>query len=79
MNCRKCGSDTFVVDTREARSGEVRRRQCKNCKERFTTHECYVGDLKEQKETIRQHKNLLKLLRKGLDENNLEVPSVSER
>lgn len=40
MKCPFCSSsDSRVVDTRTARSGIRRRRECKGCGERFTTYE----------------------------------------
>lgn len=40
MICPYCGeSDSRVVDTRAARNGIRRRRECKSCGKRFTTYE----------------------------------------
>lgn len=40
MKCPHCqGSDTRVIDTREADEGVRRRRQCRGCGKRFTTYE----------------------------------------
>ena len=40
MKCPYCqGSDTKVIDTREANEGVRRRRECKSCRKRFTTYE----------------------------------------
>jgi transcriptional repressor NrdR len=42
MNCPFCGyPDSKVIDSRSAESGQVirRRRECKNCRKRFTTFE----------------------------------------
>jgi transcriptional repressor NrdR len=40
MKCPYCqGSDTRVVDTREANDSVRRRRECKGCRKRFTTYE----------------------------------------
>jgi transcriptional regulator NrdR family protein len=39
--CRKCGSNHhLVLYTRRVTGGRIRRRrECRNCKRRFTTHE----------------------------------------
>lgn len=40
MKCPYCGgTDARVVDTREVGDGIRRRRQCQNCKQRYTTYE----------------------------------------
>ncbi len=40
MKCPYCGEhDTKVIDTTESRGGIRRRRECKECGSRFTTHE----------------------------------------
>lgn len=47
MRCPYCGSDTDkVVDSRSSKNGESvrRRRECLNCKQRFTTYE-YIEDV----------------------------------
>ncbi len=43
MQCPYCGyDDSRVVDTRETREGVRRRRECKQCQQRFTTYERVV-------------------------------------
>lgn len=39
MNCPTCGSATHVIDSRKATRWVRRRRECKECGERFTTIE----------------------------------------
>lgn len=41
MYCPKCGKDTNVVDSRESEEGSAvrRRRECSQCRHRFTTYE----------------------------------------
>ena len=39
MNCPKCGSGTYVMDSRVKGYGVYRRRFCPICCNRFTTHE----------------------------------------
>lgn len=50
MYCPKCGSDSVVYDTVSNKTtiGHLikRRRQCKNCKERFTTYEILSSEYK---------------------------------
>lgn len=59
MLCRNCGASTLVLDSRELTTGEVRRRrQCKKCGERFNTRECYVADLDQKEEMVRQFESM---------------------
>lgn len=47
MRCPKCGTETYVIDSRrKGRKGEVirRRRLCKNCGHRLTTYEGEFDD-----------------------------------
>ena len=45
MICIKCGGDTKVVDSRlNPGFSKRRRRECKKCKTRFTTHEILEDD-----------------------------------
>lgn len=39
MNCPKCGSGTYVVDSRHKPSRIYRRRECRVCGNRFSTAE----------------------------------------
>jgi len=40
MRCIECGEDTKVLTTYQNKDGRVRRRrECVDCKTRFTTHE----------------------------------------
>ena len=39
MNCPKCGSGTYVVDSRTKEFSVYRRRECRVCGNRFTTAE----------------------------------------
>lgn len=40
MICPKCGADTKVIETRTAEKNQIRRRrECLECKYRFTTYE----------------------------------------
>lgn len=39
MQCPYCGSDSQVLDSRSTTEGVRRRRQCNECKRRFTTYE----------------------------------------
>lgn len=49
MTCRKCNGKSVVLDSREHQDGTIRRRrECLECKCRWTTHEREVthGDSK---------------------------------
>jgi len=49
--CGKCGRQSFVVDSRNSNKGYRRRRECENCKHRWTTYEFHsdvVRDISEQ-------------------------------
>lgn len=39
MNCPHCGCDTRVIDSRPNEDSIYRRRECENCKHRFSTVE----------------------------------------
>ncbi|MBW6442574.1 transcriptional regulator NrdR [Patescibacteria group bacterium] len=39
MDCHYCGGNTRVIDKRKSPGGIRRRRECLNCKKRFTTYE----------------------------------------
>ena len=47
MDCPKCKSrSTIVIEARrDLAGGKRRRRECQNCKYRFTTYEVYSHDL----------------------------------
>lgn len=40
--CPKCNSKTIVLDSRKTLEHTRRRRECENCKHRFTTKEVVV-------------------------------------
>ncbi len=42
--CPSCGNKTGIVESRHAEYGVRRRRECRVCKDRFTTVETEVGD-----------------------------------
>ena len=48
MKCPKCGGNSIIYDKRwmpimyQITGYNMRRRQCKNCKLRFTTEEIYI-------------------------------------
>lgn len=42
MNCESCGGVTKVVDSRKEGEAVIRRRECSDCGERFTTSEARV-------------------------------------
>ena len=40
MRCPRCNTETYVIDSRPTPADEIRRRrQCPECKYRFTTYE----------------------------------------
>lgn len=39
LKCVKCTGETEVVDSRQGKNGVRRRRECKDCRHRFTTWE----------------------------------------
>lgn len=48
MNCPKCGSKTYIVDSRASnryKQSYRRRRVCYHCKTRFTTYEILPQNL----------------------------------
>jgi len=64
MNCPKCDSrSTFVMETRSDMNGENRRRrECQNCKWRFTTYEVHSYNLLDDDTIKKQKKELMKSL-----------------
>ena len=69
MNCPKCGSKTKVIDTRDSDQFETcwwRRRQCLNCKHKFTTYEILPEVLMELQLTKKTLYKIRKAL--GVDE-----------
>ena len=63
MDCPKCNSKSEVNDSRPTKDNSVRRRrQCKNCGFRFTTHEIFNDTLEvEEVEVIKYNGNWNKL------------------
>lgn len=52
MNCPICGGHTFIKDSRKDEDCVKRRRECEECKHRFSTVEIdadYYETLKEKK------------------------------
>ena len=47
MNCPTCKAETRVVDSRETREGQRRRRLCGSCGHRFSTREVLLEALTE--------------------------------
>lgn len=62
MRCHSCGSEnTYAVDSRflSSRNTRRRRRQCANCKTRFTTYEVTADDLRLAIAHLRRMADLL--------------------
>ena len=62
MRCDKCGSDKFHVIDRRVRNGRIqRRRECKECGNRFNTVEIMMGEYNifrsvlDQKYKLQEH------------------------
>ena len=78
MNCPKCDSrSNFVIETRPDINGENRRRrECENCKCRFTTYEVHKHnvlddyEIEKNKEelvnSLAQAEKLLELIKKAI-------------
>src|SRR4030042_7209633 len=86
MKCPFCGNpDSKVIDSRSAESGQVirRRRECKNCKRRFTTFERFeqfpVAVVKRNgdKESYKREK-ILKGLRKAFEKRPVTSQQIEE-
>ena len=86
MKCPFCGNpDSKVIDSRSAESGQVirRRRECKNCKRRFTTFERFeqfpVAVVKRNgdKESYKREKILIGL-RKAFEKRPVTSQQIEE-
>jgi transcriptional repressor NrdR len=86
MKCPFCGNpDSKVIDSRSAENGQVirRRRECKNCKRRFTTFERFeqfpVAVVKRNgdKEPYKREKILLGL-RKAFEKRPVTSQQIEE-
>jgi len=53
MLCRACGHETHIINVRTSGIHKRRRRECLNCKHRFTTYETRVEDLDTLKKAVR--------------------------
>ena len=73
MNCPKCDSrSTFVLETRPDINGENRRRrECQDCKWRFTTYEVHSYNLLDD-DKIKKHKE-------GLMKSLVDAESLLEK
>ena len=63
MLCPKCKSEnSYVIDCRERKDGNLRRRRtCMDCEHRFTTIEVDIADYDNLKELAATFKKLLAL------------------
>tara|TARA_R100001443_G_scaffold46044_1_gene59044 strand:+ start:246 stop:494 length:249 start_codon:yes stop_codon:yes gene_type:complete len=73
MNCPKCDSrSTYVIETRPDLNGEKRRRrECQDCKWRFTTYEVHSYNLLDD-DKIKKHKE-------GLMKSLVDAESLLEK
>jgi len=64
MNCPKCDSkSTFVLETRSDINGEKRRkRECQDCKYRFTTYEVHSSNMLDDDEIQKNRRELINSL-----------------
>lgn len=68
MNCKQCGSDTKVTDSRVNAKGNVirRRRECLKCAERLTTYEVdcleFAEAIEGNRAAIKAHEDALRAL-----------------
>lgn len=65
MKCPSCYSDTKVVDTRSTLYKKRRRRECINCKTRFTTYETMDNRANIVKKKALSKEEFRKLMEKG--------------
>ena len=69
MKCIFCRRETIVVDSRNNFDFVVRRRrQCIKCKERFTTSETPIKEIKTENKTRKKKKYLSRDKRDGGDD-----------
>tara|TARA_R100000458_G_scaffold30079_1_gene27610 strand:+ start:252 stop:500 length:249 start_codon:yes stop_codon:yes gene_type:complete len=64
MNCPECDSrSTFVLETRPDINGEIRRRrECQDCKCRFTTYEVHSSNMLDDNEIQKNKEELVNSL-----------------
>ena len=74
MDCPKCKTrSTKVIEARrDLAGGKRRRRECQNCKWRFTTYEVYSHNLIDDDEFEKETKELTDLL----EENKHSIMNV---
>ena len=78
MHCIKCGcEESKVIDSRSIEEGNSirRRRECLNCKHRFTTYEKieYTPIVVIKKNGLRQQFDRSKIIKKATDEIEMEI------
>lgn len=70
MICRKCGSETHCIDSRDSKGNSIRRRrECVSCGYRFTTYEISDVALAELKRAERVRDRLIKKIEDYEKEN----------
>lgn len=65
MKCPNCHSDTKVIDSRSTLYEKRRRRECINCKTRFTTYERMDNRANVVKKKVLSKKEFMKLIERG--------------
>ena len=65
-DCPECGSsDTHIVDTRSIREAVRRRRQCRDCRQRWTTYEITAEVFERLSRRAQAYQRLCKAIAKG--------------
>jgi transcriptional regulator NrdR family protein len=62
MNCPQCDSPTGIVESRIVFEGKRRRRQCPQCKHKFTTYEKLHDEGRRYEKLTRKLDNTLQVL-----------------
>lgn len=62
MNCPLCQGATAVFESRIVPDGKRRRRQCSQCKHRFTTMEMFADEIKRYDAVFRKLNTTMSML-----------------
>jgi transcriptional regulator NrdR family protein len=62
MNCPKCHGATHVFETRQSSNGKRRRRECAECKHRFSTLEVLADEVQRYDRTMRKLQNTVAMV-----------------
>jgi transcriptional repressor NrdR len=81
LDCPKCGANTSVIDTRPTLGGIRRRRECDECKERFTTLEQDIEIVNRQrgfKAVAERHARLRQVIKQLVQLVGIEAMSTQQ-